>query len=168
MVLSVNSDSSKRARLGTNRRLRRSTVIGGNRGGARWAPTGAAMTAVDIAMMTAVAAMATQKDPAVYGGGGSSTVEPGLPRVGSKDVPSQAAFKERERKQGLYRPKDATGALDLRGCAWAWPRLVPSRTPSLAMASNPISVVTCRAGHLLVSYGVDLHCVQPEPYWRMR
>ena len=24
------------------------------------------------------------------------------------------------------------------------------------------------AGHLLVSYGVGLHCVQPEPYWRMR
>ena len=26
----------------------------------------------------------------------------------------------------------------------------------------------CRAGHLLVSYGVGLHCVQPEPYWRIR
>ena len=24
------------------------------------------------------------------------------------------------------------------------------------------------AGHLLVSYGVGLHCVQPEPYWRIR
>ena len=24
------------------------------------------------------------------------------------------------------------------------------------------------AGHLLVSYGVGLHCVQPEPYWRIQ
>ena len=26
----------------------------------------------------------------------------------------------------------------------------------------------CCRGHLLVSYGVGLHCVQPEPYWRIR
>ena len=27
---------------------------------------------------------------------------------------------------------------------------------------------TMCAGHLLVSYGVGLHCVQSEPYWRIR
>ena len=32
-----------------------------------------------------------------------------------------------------------------------------------------VDVDLCRLGMiLLVSYGVGLHCVQPEPYWRMR
>ena len=39
--------------------------------------------------------------------------------------------------------------------------------PAASNASPKPEKGTC-AGHLLVSYGVGLHCVQPEPYWRMR
>ena len=35
-------------------------------------------------------------------------------------------------------------------------------------AKSVITANRCRAGHLLVSYGVGLYCVQPEPYWRIR
>ena len=41
------------------------------------------------------------------------------------------------------------------------------RTP-LASACIHGNLAMAMAGHLLVSYGVGLHCVQPEPYWRIR
>ena len=72
----------------------------------------------------------------------TNTNEPG-PGIGS--TPSKAAAKAQ---------KDAGAILFL--------------CPHCMGPTHNVFRFLCRQDTLLVSHGVGLHCVQPEPYWRMR